>query len=129
MAKNGIARVSVSILMVYAIAMAWLIGVRFDIRIAFWMWATGPQILLCLCAIFLRTRLACLAMLSFQGVFFALSLYLYYDVLYIHPDPQSGLAFIFLPLYQYAGIAIVGVVAKIADMIILRRKRQSEKIA
>lgn len=53
------------------------------------------------------------------GTLFVLSTYLYFDSLFIHPDAQGALIFLFLPIYQllallvgFGGSAIVGFIQK-----------------
>ena len=70
-------------------------------------------------AIFLARRLtkpiplAIIAMTSLgYGVWFA---YLYYNALYVHPDPQSGLFLLFVGIYAFPVLALLWTIAFIIE--------------
>lgn len=85
---------------------------------AFAAWALSPYLVLYLCA-----RLGPLSgrwptIVAIAGALVtAAAIYGYITGIFINPDPQSGLAFVFLPVYQLA----VAVVLLVISMALRRR--------
>lgn len=76
--------------------------------VAFGAWAISPYALLMFLIRHGRTnRLKSLTLLLLGLALSALALFVYVDALFVHPDPQSGLVFLFVPLYQLVGSAII----------------------
>ena len=46
------------------------------------------------------------------GIWFA---YLYYDAFYVHPDPQSGLLFVFVGIWAFPVVALLWTIAFIIE--------------
>jgi hypothetical protein len=45
-----------------------------------------------------------------MAVMAVLPLWLYYDAFYVHPDPQSGLVFLVMPMCQLAVVFLLGLI-------------------
>jgi hypothetical protein len=75
--------------------------------IGFGLWAAAPNLLLLWYA---ARRVACqvqsAAVLAGSGLVVGFGGYVYYNGFVAHPDPQSGLLLVFVPVYQWIAVAI-----------------------
>jgi hypothetical protein len=88
----------------------------------FTLWMILPYIIL-LAMVRLSASSASFLIATILSIICTLSLYIYFDALFIHPDPQSGLISIFLPLYQLAAIALGLVISTVAHF--MQKRGQS----
>jgi len=78
-------------------------------------WVTLPFVLAWGAVHLLRKVRGTLVSLGITTAATAMSAWVYYDVLIVHPDAQGALSFLFLPLWQSLGIALGAVVAIVLD--------------
>lgn len=78
--------------------------------IVFGVWAVAPY-----CYLLVRNRKQSesirelLILLIGSVLITVLGLFVLYDGFFIHPDAQSGLLFIFIPVYQWIGCGIIAI--------------------
>ena len=89
----------------------------------FGMWAAAPTLLL-LWYVLRRVNLAGQALAALVGscLVAAFGASVYFDGFVAHPDPQSGLLLVFVPVYQWVGV----VITLICAAWLVRRERVDE---
>lgn len=75
-------------------------GVPFD-RVT--VWALLPYLLSFVAVALPQARFGAACVLLGCGVFALGGTFVYYDAVYVHPDPQNGVLFAFVPAFQLAG--------------------------
>jgi hypothetical protein len=84
------------------------------------LWTILPFFVLLLITLHTSSRETLIAT-TILGTLCLLSTYLYFDSLFIHPDAQGALIFIFLPLYQLFSIIVGFIVFGIVKFISQRK--------
>ena len=75
------------------------------ILLGFWLWANVPYLILLFANRFSTKTKGPRILVSLTVLVSVLApMYLYYTAFYSNPDAQSGLVFIFLPIYQVASL-------------------------
>lgn len=82
-----------------SILLAYAGGNLISLWSGFTLWALSPYIILFLIIYFSKTRLV-LSTMTAVSLICCLSTSLYIDSIFIHPDAQGALVFLFLPFYQ-----------------------------
>ncbi len=69
--------------------------------LAFIAWAVSPYIYLAVAASWVSAKASITAVFALSLLVGAFGVWLLVDVMFIHPDAQGGLVFIFVPLWQW----------------------------
>jgi hypothetical protein len=77
-------------------------------RFVWMLWPISSYALMAVIAWLARTRAALVGTLVVCAVAGFLGLWMILDVFYIHPDPQSPIALLFMPAIQLAILIVVG---------------------
>lgn len=85
------------------------------VMLGFAAWAMAPYLLLFYSTRFLTSaRVSWVIFVSILAIV-CLGVFIYIDAFFIHLDPQSGLVFIFIPIYQLILSGIILIVASISN--------------
>ncbi len=98
------------------------IALVFTALLPFWIWNEGPQFLLLLYVAKFRMHWMKIASLVLQVLGFAWSALVFYDGFFVHPDAQNGLLYVFVPLWQYVLILLIGAVFKVTEIVLVRKR-------
>lgn len=70
-------------------------------------WVAAPYFLMLIPVVLANTVPSQVTVLALSGVLVFGGLFLYWDVMFWHPDAQGALAFLVIPLYQYVAVAVI----------------------
>ncbi|AFZ14426.1 hypothetical protein Cri9333_3604 [Crinalium epipsammum PCC 9333] len=83
----------------------------------FTIWLLLPYMVFSLMGIFANKRTEAIIILITSLVAFGWGTYFYIDAFFINTDPQSGLAFLFVPLYQLVLVILMGIISGLVRFI------------
>ena len=95
-------------LMLYT-AKPWTTNFHLDwVMVSFILWALLPYPALSLPMIFVSlSKRALVVYMVFASIAVLGGLFFYFDAMFVHLDPQSAIVFVFIPLYQLAGVIVI----------------------
>jgi len=82
--------------------------------IPFALWIVGPAVAPYLVARRQRNRRVAIAMLGFLSISTLASAFAYHDAMFVSASSTAALVFLFVPLYQWTALLIVGTITLIA---------------
>jgi len=121
-------KISLLLLVIYAAFLAYQLYIHSHATpslyvVLTFLWGVGPLLLLYWQVCKFSQRYAKHSALIVQAVLTTLGLYVFCDAIYINPDPQSPLGFIFIPLYQYMIVIPVALVFLALHFLVHRKRK------